>query len=649
MKMKRILSLIVAVLMIMGTMGAVAFAADDPDAAYAAKLGEDKYETFAAALAKAQAGDTVTLLADVKLTGKLTIDEAITIDGDGHSIIADETAVWYTVSGKLNLKSYKTHLIGVNSNNVTLKNIVLDNNNNAAGINIYCAQNVVFDNVSIINATKGDAALTVNGSTLTVKNKFEALGHSMAIDISNGSGVTSALGITVEEGTVFNLDNKVVRFASVAAHDMTGAKKTDGTPYFAAMDNAYYYTATQMQSRTTAYSNGLTLLADVEVSRDISVKGTLNLNGNTLKIADDKVLKVDSNLTVAGNGTIDGKLNITKSNVIITGAENLDVTTSVDGYRIVYNNGIYSVQEEAPAELPNAEVKNMGSVTIPANEYICYPSGDTSKDLDLDVAMQFIAKDTPEEAAANYYGQYTTDFFIEFSGIEGGSFNTEGCYLAGHYGDFGWIAIPVEKIVPTIQEGMVYPVLSGATDFNFTYEAICEEVKDFTCGIYFSDAVKAANPNITVKLSLGLSENVEAAKNAQFTTVGAYEYDKDDFGKKLVNWVSATDAGFYMDGETEYGMMRFLFHADVEAKDIIDSGIKYVRNDDITDDTVVSKENDEASNAFYGDIIEIPEGTAGAYTAVAYIITSKGLIYWSDAAVCSPNFTKLFTEYKPAQ
>ncbi len=311
-----------------------------------AEVNGIKYETFAAAYEAAKNGDTITLLDDVKLTGKLTIAKEITIDGNGHSIIADETAVWYTVSGKLNIKNYKTHLIGVNSNNITLKNIVLDNNNNAAGINIYCAQNVVFDNVSIINATKGMAALTVNGSTLTLKNSFKALGNSMAIDISNGSGVTSALGVTIEEGTVLDLGDKTVKFASVAVNDMSGAVNAEGKPYFAAMDNAYYYTEAQMMSRTTAYSNGLTLLSDVELTKDLQIKSTLNLNGKTLNLAEGKTIKATGNLTIVENGgSVEGKFIITSATATITAPEGFDVEAGVDGYTVVYSDGKYSLAQ----------------------------------------------------------------------------------------------------------------------------------------------------------------------------------------------------------------------------------------------------------------------------------------------------------------
>ncbi len=310
-----------------------------------AKVGDTYYATFAAAIDAAKSGDTVTLLEDVKLTGKFTVDKEITIDGNGYSIIADTNGNWVKNPSAL-IKQYN-HLLGVNSNNVTLKNIVLNNNNNAAGINLYCAQNVVFDNVSIINATKGVAALTVNGSTLTIKNAFKALGNAIAIDISNGSGVTSDLGVTVEDGTVFDLDDKTVKFASNATVNMSGAVTADGKPYFAAMDNAYLYTENQINSRTTDFSNGLTLLSDVELSKAITVKGTFDINGNTLTFPENMKLNVASNLTVVtAGGTINGRFNITSATATITAEEGLDVSTDIANSAVVYANGVYSV---APA------------------------------------------------------------------------------------------------------------------------------------------------------------------------------------------------------------------------------------------------------------------------------------------------------------
>ncbi len=370
--MKKIISTVIAIAMILSTMGMVAFAEDN-----VAEINGTGYSTIHAAINAAQPGDEVKLLDDIKLTGKLTITKAVTINGDGNSITADEDAVWYTVSGKLGLKTYNVHLIGVNSDNVILKNIVLDNNNNAAGINIYCAQNVVFDNVSIINATKGTAALTVNGSTLTIKNKFETLGNTIAMDIDLGSGVTTPLGVTVEDGTIFDLADKIVKFDPAAENDMTGAKKTDGTSYFAAKDNAYYYTVAQLESRTSEFSNGLTLLADFELSNALKVRGTLDLNGATITVNEAIVITKD---TTIKNGTIigaDGENGVTApvTPVVVNNAVLNLVNVKIVGGKLVDETGYTSMTPFADAvHATDAELNVTDSELV---------GGDTDCDYDM--------------------------------------------------------------------------------------------------------------------------------------------------------------------------------------------------------------------------------------------------------------------------
>ena len=53
---------------------------------YVAEVGSTKYESLAEAIAAAQEGQTVTLLADVADCGSLTISKNITLDGSGHTI-----------------------------------------------------------------------------------------------------------------------------------------------------------------------------------------------------------------------------------------------------------------------------------------------------------------------------------------------------------------------------------------------------------------------------------------------------------------------------------------------------------------------------------------------------------------------------------
>ena len=194
------------------------------------------------------------------------------------------------------------------------------------------------------------------------------------------------------------------------------------------------------------------------------------------------------------------------------------------------------------AILPNAEVTNLGMITVTddngngdysfGSSYwvfnIFNGNKTTSSDsFDMNIAMEFIAKDTKEEAEANAYAEYTTDFFIKIEGLEDNSFIANGCYLAGYYPSFNaWVKIPLDGF--EIENGKVYPVISSV-GFDFSYVDICASVQDFICGIYLTPEVLEANPNINVNLALGLSENIEAAQRAEFTTVDDYTYNVDDF------------------------------------------------------------------------------------------------------------------------
>ena len=178
-------------------------------------------------------------------------------------------------------------------------------------------------------------------------------------------------------------------------------------------------------------------------------------------------------------------------------------------------------------ELPNAEVLSLGVTSIEAGDYVSWPSGGNTTDLNVPVMMEFIALDTPDEAAQNYYADSITDFYITFSGLENDIITAdENCYLIGNYGTFGWIKIPVSGM--ELEDDITYPILtSGAfgDPIEFTYEAICTSVKDFKCGIGISEAILEANPNMTVTLELGLSREV----GAKFVRVGeAYTYDVTD-------------------------------------------------------------------------------------------------------------------------
>ena len=203
--------------------------------------------------------------------------------------------------------------------------------------------------------------------------------------------------------------------------------------------------------------------------------------------------------------------------------------------KIIGKNGVIV------AQLPNAEVVNLGHVTVGpeaedvynTDSYYVYDLinggglANADEPFNLQIAMNFKAKDSAEQAAANMYGNYTTDFYITMTGINGGSFEANGCYLAGYYPSYGaWVKIPLDNF--TVDNNKVYPVITAA-GFDFKYTDICGDVKDFICGIYLTPEVLAANPNLNVELSLGLSKDIDAALAADFIKVDSYEYTAEYF------------------------------------------------------------------------------------------------------------------------
>ena len=739
------------------------------DAAVVAKLGNKYYTTFEAAYAAAQAGDTITLLDDVTLTGTLTISKDITIDGNGHSIIANHK-----------------YFILETSSDCEFKNITLNTNNKAKGVKI-ASGNVTFDNVTIPNSNKSDA-ITVAG-TLTIKNYFKVESTYQVFDARSGS-------IDVEEGTVFDFTSRI-GLASPADDNLKAAVDTNGKPYFCAYGSTTYY---RTSTSITGTITDLTLLDDVSLNKDITVKGTLDLNGKTLTFVDGKVLKTGGNLTITG-GTFAGPVQLTNASHSLTAPEGVNVTKSVAGSRVVYADGKYIVQainyvaqigavkyetfaaalaaaqNDAVVELlwadgdapiamngsvygksvtitgtatvdwskgwlfvgrggegdgtvifdnakltsteaslkngsygihvsasekgsttkcngtviirnnsdiqlsylanrhnvtvdnsrlyveygfwvggrpsgetpdsqpgvanmelvnnsavtvknhngmgvgyesignlmieagstfeylgdeglmicnaaslvsagnffgkinaqensniqisggvytqnvnewcvigytalpnlndqyvvgvkPTATVNSFGATTVPAGEYGVWNgssyTGTSTVDMPLNFVMQFLADQTAADMATSPFADWYGDFVITFTGIETGSFIADGCYLAGYYGDFGWVKIPVDGM--KIEEGARYPVMLGV-GLGQKYDYICSGVQNFKCALFITPEILEANPNLKVKLELAVVDNSKGSdaaasalvNNEKIMNVVDYTYDVDDF------------------------------------------------------------------------------------------------------------------------
>lgn len=183
---------------------------------------------------------------------------------------------------------------------------------------------------------------------------------------------------------------------------------------------------------------------------------------------------------------------------------------------------IYTAAElnaETPNALPKAEVTPMTKVVLEANEYRTWNGIVSDKEsealvpgdeqLPLEVVMNFKAIDTLEDCLAGGYAKWLVDFNITIDGLANGSVVADNCSLAGNYGSFGWIEIPLDG--QTIESGVTYPVVANY-DASLNYKDICKSVKDFTAAIHIDQAILNANPNMTVTLEMVMTHPISGEK-----------------------------------------------------------------------------------------------------------------------------------------
>ena len=372
------------------------------------------------------------------------------------------------------------------------------------------------------------ANFSVSGVTITGTKMVGGIAGIIATQTLEGASVKNVTLVCEDSrvGIVAGSFGGTCTISGIVAENVTGATAVIGAAYDGAaavqarIGDTFYATFAEALNAAKG-GESVTLLAnvgDVVLGKSIA----LDLNGCTI-----------GEITLAGAG------------VTLTAPAGLDVVTSSEGCGVVYADGVYSLQS-----LPDAEVTNLGSITVGLGDYtaemyktydLIGGSGLQSAEVpyDLTLAMDFKAKDTSEAAAQNAFGNYTTDFFITMSGMSGESFVGKGCYLAGYYPSFNaWVKIPLDGF--TVENGKVYPVITSA-GFDFKYTDICGTVGQFICGIYLTPAVLEANPDLKVDLTLGLAENKDAALNAEFFKVDNYIYDADDLQPVTLPEVVITD------------------------------------------------------------------------------------------------------------
>ena len=358
-----------------------------------------------------------------------------------------------------------------------------------------------------IKDTKGNGSITGRGLLVQSGSKLTIDGGSIyAIDSNGGSALYMYGGdVVINGGHVEQKAEGTYNFAIQApagsvtvnggwiggnhgAIAVTGATVVVNDGELVCTGNAGMTDNVMYVSDGSLVINGGTFTAD----------GDIPSGGACLYHASGSAVIMGGSFSGSSGGDVWGC-----SSTVIKGGkfENLIEKSHIaDGYEL--NADGYVVLVESA---PNAtvEIKNPMILT-PDDDYMCWPNGDDSINRPLQVIMNFKAQDTYEEACASKFGKWICDFYLTFKGVDGGVFATEGCYLAGNYGSFGWIVIPADDIATELECDVAYPVVA-AFDPNLTYENICDYVKDFTAAIYITPALIEANPNFEVSLELRMT------------------------------------------------------------------------------------------------------------------------------------------------
>ena len=154
--------------------------------------------------AKTNAGADVTeieLQRNVELSSPLTISEALTLKGNGHTVSGPEAEAEET----------PWNLVTVTGSNVKIENITLKTGTaNKSALHVYKTTDTVVENIVLdTTTTSGGTGIVVNGAAVTVNGK---------IDFQNGENTWGGINVDTRNG------NASVAFAKDAAVTSSGDK-----------------------------------------------------------------------------------------------------------------------------------------------------------------------------------------------------------------------------------------------------------------------------------------------------------------------------------------------------------------------------------------------------------------------------------------
>ena len=343
-----------------------------------ATVGDAGYDTIEEALKEAKDGDTIVLQRDITSSSIITINKAITLDGNGKTLTSTAArAINVETDGAviikdLNIKAAERAINIINEPaTVTLTGVTATANNNAVMI----ATSAGAANVTVKNCDfTGLAVVNVAGAVAQVKIADSKITN---VDANPGEDYGAITVWTSAEGASVAVTNSEI----VVADDSRKAWVFPADATVTGVDDVGYIVATVGDAGYDTIAEAIedaksskTIILQRDVAEDVAIAGTvtLDLNGK------------------AATGTF----TLTDTAAKLYAAKNLAVVTNVDGYEVVFADGCYSVQvvevEFAPVAVTAIAINGTTAKLTIAGEYtevkvfFCENLGDEWKEISAD-------------------------------------------------------------------------------------------------------------------------------------------------------------------------------------------------------------------------------------------------------------------------
>ncbi len=345
-----------------------------------------KYETLAEAIEKAEAGATVTVIANIDLTETVTISKKVTLNLNGKTL-SNTTDLWnnttkvfalitvveggdltITGEGTVKAKANDCYAVELKAGKATLENGTFNGN------------------LTSVYVQTGE--LIINGGTYDIQQTHDSANpnqpaYSLVINCTDANYDEGKASITINGGKFKNWNPGCNKAEGPHTHFAPAGKvgQADADGWYTLVDGTYVaqtadacYTSLADAIEAAADGATVTVIANIDLTETVTIskKVTLNLNGKTLSNTKDLwnnttkvfalITVVDGgDLTITGEGTVKAKANDCYAVELKAGKATLEngtfngnlTSVYVQTGELIINGGTYDIQQTHDSANPN--------------------------------------------------------------------------------------------------------------------------------------------------------------------------------------------------------------------------------------------------------------------------------------------------------